>query len=49
MKRRKMKKTMIKRRNPIAFDLCTNGLYRRKVERNKKKILTKFDVRKHFD
>lgn len=42
-------KTSVKKRNPIAFDLCTNGLYRRKVEPNKKNILKKFDVRKHFD
>ena len=31
-----MKKT-IKKRNPIAYDLHTNGLYRQKIIQNKKK------------
>ena len=43
---RKMK-TSAKKRNPIAFDLCTNGLYRNKVFVNRKKVLRKFDYRKH--
>ena len=43
---RKMK-TSVKKRNPIAFDLCTNGLYRNKVFVNRKKVLRKFDYRKY--
>ena len=43
---RKMK-TSVKRRNPIAFDLCINGLYRNKVFVNRKKVLRKFDYRKY--
>ena len=43
---RKMK-TSVKKRNPIAFDLCTNCLYRNKVFVNRKKVLRKFDYRKY--
>lgn len=32
-----MKTKTIKRRNPIAYDLLTNGLYRPKIIKNKKK------------
>ena len=32
-----MKKKTIKKRNPIAYDLHTNGLYKPKVIQNKKK------------
>ena len=32
-----MKKKTVKRRNPIAYDLHTNGLYRQKIIQNKKK------------
>lgn len=32
-----MKKKLPKRRNPIAFDLHTNGLYKQQVIQNKKK------------
>lgn len=31
-----MKKKQLKKRNPIAFDLLTNGLYKPKVIQNKK-------------
>lgn len=31
-----MKKKTIKKRNPTAFDLFTNGLYKQKVIKNKK-------------
>ena len=34
MKQKQMKK--INKRNPIAFDLLTNGLYKQKVIKNKK-------------
>lgn len=40
-------KTSVKKRNLIAFDLCTNGLYRNKVFVNRKKVLRKFDYRKY--
>ena len=30
-------KNIVKKRNPIAYDLMTNGLYRPKVIKNKKK------------
>ena len=40
-------KKEIKKRNPIAFDLVSNGLYRSKVEKNKKREVKKFDFRKH--
>ena len=40
-------KTSVQKRHPLAFDLCTNGLYRNKVFVNRKKILRKFDYRKH--
>ena len=43
---RKMK-TSVKKRNPIAFDLCTNDLYRNKIFVNRKKVLRKFDYRKY--
>ena len=41
----------LKRRNPIAREMRTSlaGLYRQKIEPNKKKIVKKFDVRKGWD
>ena len=30
-------KNIVKKRNPIAYDLMTNGLYKPKVIKNKKK------------
>lgn len=32
-----MKEKVFKKRNPIAYDLFTNGLYKPKVIKNKKK------------
>jgi len=47
-----MKQKTLKKRNPIAFDLFTNGLYRSKVVKDKRKILKKFtknDAYKEID
>lgn len=38
----------VKQRNPIAFDLCTNGLYKNKVFKDKRKTVKRFDIRKEL-
>ena len=48
------KKLMIKgklpkQRNPVAFALCTQGQFKSKVFRNRKKEVAKFDWRKEKD
>ena len=44
----KMKRKIPKRRDPIAYDLLTNGLYKPKVIKNKKKQIKKFNWRKEI-
>lgn len=50
-----MKKKLIvkgklpKQRNPVAFALCTQGQFKNKVFRNRKKEVAKFDWRKEKD
>ena len=43
-----MKRKIPKRRDPIAYDLLTNGLYKPKVIKNKKKQIKKFNWRKEI-
>lgn len=38
-----------KQRNPVAFALCTQGQFKGKVFRNRKKEVAKFDWRKEKD
>lgn len=38
----------VKQRNPIAFDLCTNGLYKNKAFNDKRKMVKRFDIRKEL-
>lgn len=38
-----------KQRNPVAFALCTQGQFKNKVFRNRKKEVAKFDWRKEKD
>ena len=38
----------VKNRNPIAFDLCANGLYKNKVFKNRRKEVAKFNLRKEW-
>lgn len=50
-----MKKKLIvkgklpKQRNPVTFALCTQGQFKNKVFRNRKKEVAKFDWRKEKD
>ena len=38
----------VKNRNPIAFYLCTNGLYKNKVFKNRRKEVAKFNLHKEW-
>ena len=44
-----MKTKKPKIRNPIAREMRTSlaNLYRQRIEQNKKKVVKKFDIRKH--
>lgn len=41
-------KIKVNHRNAIAYDLCTNGLYRTRKHINKAKKLAKFNVHKEL-
>jgi len=43
-----MKKKVIKKRNPIAYALFTNSLFKSKVVKDKKKTLKKFNLKKEL-
>ena len=43
-----MKKKQIKKRDPIAYNLLTSGLYKQRIVQDKKKKTKKFSLRKEL-